>query len=56
MKFPNYEYEKKRIFSNILENKDNNDSKDKSIEQPQGKHFKLNKFGISNKYHLIKIK
>lgn len=34
MKFPNYEYEKKRIFSNILENKDNinNDSKDKSIE------------------------
>lgn len=33
MKFPYNEYEKRRIFSNVFESKDNNNaSKDKSVE------------------------
>ncbi|CAD8174227.1 unnamed protein product [Paramecium octaurelia] len=61
MKFPNNEQEKKRILSNIFENKDNvnNASKDKSVEQVSlslTKNLKIQKQGLSNKYHLIKIK
>ncbi|CAD8072426.1 unnamed protein product [Paramecium sonneborni] len=61
MRFPYNEQEKKRIFSNIFENKDhiNNGSKEKSVEQvslPLTKNLKFQKLGLNNKYHLIKIK
>ncbi|CAK64149.1 unnamed protein product (macronuclear) [Paramecium tetraurelia] len=60
MKFPFNDIEKKRIFSNIFENKDqtSNASKDKSVEQISlslTKTLKFQKLGLSNKYHLIKI-